>query len=41
MTFCAGGDLLVLLLLRGVPANALVEDHPTRAGCRLVSDATS
>ena len=36
MTFCAGGDLLVLLLLRGVPADALVEDHPTRAGCRVV-----
>ncbi|MFM8930375.1 MAG: DUF3267 domain-containing protein [Gemmataceae bacterium] len=36
MTFCAGGDVLVLLLLRGVPANALVEDHPTRAGCRVL-----
>lgn len=36
MTFCAGGDLLVLVLLRGVPADALVEDHPTRAGCRVV-----
>ncbi len=36
MTFCAGGDLLVLMLLRGVPADALVEDHPTRAGCRVV-----
>ena len=33
----AGGDLLVLWLLRGVPAEALVQDHPTRAGC-LVED---
>ena len=32
-TLAAGGDLLVLWLLRGVPADALVEDHPSRAGC--------
>ncbi len=29
----AGGDVLVLWLLRGVPGESLVEDHPTRAGC--------
>jgi hypothetical protein len=29
----AGGDILILWLLRGVDKNALVEDHPTRAGC--------
>lgn len=29
----ASGDAIILWLLRGVPANALVEDHPTRAGC--------
>ncbi|MEJ2012656.1 MAG: metalloprotease family protein [Anaerolineales bacterium] len=29
----AGGDLLVLWLLRGLPADTWVEDHPTRAGC--------
>jgi hypothetical protein len=29
----AGGDLLILWSLRGVDKNALVEDHPTRAGC--------
>jgi hypothetical protein len=29
----AAGDLAVLWLLRGVPRDALVEDHPTRAGC--------
>lgn len=32
----AGGDFLVLWLLRGVPAGALVEDHPTAIGCRVV-----
>jgi hypothetical protein len=31
--FAAGGDLLVLWQLRKVDANALVEDHPSRAGC--------
>jgi Putative zincin peptidase len=29
----AAGDLAVLWLLRGVAPNALVADHPTRAGC--------
>ena len=29
----AGGDWLVLWLLRGVSPGAFVEDHPTRAGC--------
>lgn len=32
-TLAAGGDLLVLWLLRGVPPEAMVEDHPSRAGC--------
>jgi len=32
-TLAAGGDFLVLWLLRAVPAGSLVEDHPTRAGC--------
>ena len=32
-TFAAGGDALILWLLRGVPPTALVSDHPTRAGC--------
>jgi hypothetical protein len=31
--FTAGGDLLVLWLLRGVDGKALTEDHPSRAGC--------
>lgn len=36
-TLAAGGDALILWLLRGVAPDALVEDHPTRAGC-LVRD---
>ncbi len=32
-TFAAGGDLLILWLIRKVDAKALVEDHPTSAGC--------
>ncbi|MGN6391435.1 MAG: DUF3267 domain-containing protein [Gemmatimonadales bacterium] len=31
--FTAGGDVLVLWLIRGVPGGRLVEDHPTRVGC--------
>ena len=33
LTLAAGGDMLVLWLLRGVDGNALVIDHPSRAGC--------
>jgi hypothetical protein len=29
----AGGDLLILWLIRKVPAGRMVEDHPTNAGC--------
>jgi hypothetical protein len=29
----ASGDLLILWLIRKVPAGRLVEDHPSRAGC--------
>jgi len=36
-TLAAGGDLLVLWLLRGVEPGRLVEDHPTRAGCRVLT----
>jgi hypothetical protein len=31
--FAAGGDLLILWVLRGVKADAMVEDHPSRVGC--------
>jgi hypothetical protein len=32
-TSAAGGDFLVLWLLRPVKPNTLVEDHPSNAGC--------
>lgn len=38
-TFAAGGDMLILWLLRGTPAGALVEDHPHRAGCYVLTPA--
>ena len=33
----AGGDALILWLLRDVPGDRLVEDHPTRAGCYVLT----
>jgi hypothetical protein len=38
LILAAGGDLAVLWLLRRVPADRLVEDHPTRAGCRVLPE---
>jgi hypothetical protein len=35
-TLAAGGDLIVLWLLRGVEAGRVVRDHPTRAGCEVL-----
>lgn len=35
-TFAAGGDMLILWLLRDVPCDALVEDHPVQAGCSVL-----
>jgi len=35
-TAVAVGDAMVLWLLRGVPDDTLVEDHPDRVGCLLV-----
>ncbi len=35
-TFAAGGDMLILWLLRDIDGAALVEDHPTRAGCHVL-----
>jgi len=34
--FAAGGDLLVLWVIRNVDARAMVQDHPSRAGCLVV-----
>jgi hypothetical protein len=36
-TFAAGGDMLILWLLRDVASDAMVEDHPTRAGCYVLT----
>ena len=35
MLAAAAGDVLVLWLIRDVPAKRLVQDHPTQAGCRV------
>ena len=32
-TTAAGGDFLILWIIRNVKPNTLVEDHPTNAGC--------
>ena len=32
-TIAAGGDFLILWIIRNVKPNTLVEDHPTNAGC--------
>jgi hypothetical protein len=36
MCIAALGDVLILWLLRSVPKDALVEDHPTAPGCRVL-----
>lgn len=35
-TLAAGGDALILWVLRDVPREALVEDHPEKAGCYVI-----
>ena len=37
-TSAAGGDFLILWLLRKVKRNSLVEDHPTNAGCYIFEE---
>lgn len=37
-TVAAGGDFLILWLVRSVKKGVLVEDHPTRAGCWVAGD---
>ncbi|CAN5796212.1 hypothetical protein BH18ACI5_BH18ACI5_12500 [soil metagenome] len=32
----AGGDMMVIYTLRGLPSHALVQDHPSRVGCEVV-----
>lgn len=40
-TLAAGGDALILWLLRGVPPEAPVVDHPERAGCLVLEAPAS
>ena len=35
-TLAAGGDMIVLWLLRSVPSGKFVEDHPSRCGCYVI-----
>jgi hypothetical protein len=35
-TTAAGGDFLILWLIRNVKPNTLVEDHPSNAGCYII-----
>jgi hypothetical protein len=37
-TWTAGGDALILWLLRNVEPGARVEDHPTKVGCYVLSE---
>ena len=37
-TSAAGGDFLILWLIRNVKAGSLVEDHPTNAGCYMIEN---
>ena len=37
-TIAAGGDALIIWLLRGVPSHRMVRDHPSRAGCLLLDE---
>lgn len=39
--FTAGGDMLLLWLIRKVPDGSTVEDHPSRVGCRVRAQAPS
>jgi hypothetical protein len=32
----AGGDMMVIYTLRGLPSQTLVQDHPSRVGCEVV-----
>jgi ABC-type tungstate transport system substrate-binding protein len=36
-TLAAGGDFLILWLLRNVESEALVQDHPELIGCRVIN----
>lgn len=37
-TLAAGGDFLMFWIIREIPEERLVEDHPERVGCKVVSN---
>jgi hypothetical protein len=37
----ASGDFIILWLLRSIPGNILVEDHPAKAGCYVYDDGAA
>lgn len=37
-TMAAGGDFIIIYLLRNQPANSLVQDHPEKIGCYIYSE---
>ncbi|MDX1636623.1 MAG: DUF3267 domain-containing protein [Balneolaceae bacterium] len=39
LTITASGDFIILWLIRKLPGDALVRDHPGKAGCSLVVDS--
>lgn len=39
MTLCAGGDAWILWVIRKEPVDALILDHPSKAGCYVVAPA--
>jgi hypothetical protein len=39
-TVAGGGDFLILWLIRNVDGNALIEDHPVRAGCYVIENTS-
>ncbi|MFB6273819.1 MAG: DUF3267 domain-containing protein [Salinibacter sp.] len=41
MLVAAAGDILILWILRGVPAGAWVQDHPRQVGCLVMAGAES
>ncbi len=36
-TLAAGGDFLMLWIIKNIPDDSLVKDHPDRVGCKVVS----
>ena len=36
-TLAAGGDFLMLWIIKDIPEQSLVKDHPDRVGCKVVS----